>query len=381
MLALLLAVLLYAQGDGSAPATTNLMNQSYPRVYADGRASFRLLAPKASKVQLAGALGAAPLEMAKGEDGFWTLTIPPAVAGFHYYWFLVDGVAVNDPGSEAFFGYGRPTSGIEIPKPGEDFYWPKDVPHGQVRSLPYLSKVTGQWRRAMVYTPPGYDQNPRARYPVLYLQHGAGEDETGWSRQGHVHFILDNLLAAGKAKPMIVAMDKGYAMRPGEQAQPRDPDRMARERAAGTLRASTFESVVVEDLIPLIDRTFRTRPGRDHRAIAGLSMGSMQAMQIGLRHLDKFSSIGLFSGATVTADLETGYDGVFRNAVEFNKKVHLFWLGAGGAESRLVQALETSDAALKKHGIEHVVYISPDTAHEWHSWRRHFHDFAPRLFR
>jgi enterochelin esterase family protein len=197
---LLLAALVFAQpADESKPATSNVLNAQYPRVYPDGRATFRLVAPNASKVQLAGALATAPHDMTKGADGVWTVTIPPAVPGFHYYWFLVDGLQVNDPSSDTFFGYSRPTSGIEIPTPGEEFYFPKDVPHGQVRMAWYLSKTTGEWRRAMVYTPPDYDRNVRARYPVLYLQHGAGEDETGWTKQGRANFILDNLISQKKA--------------------------------------------------------------------------------------------------------------------------------------------------------------------------------------
>jgi hypothetical protein len=197
--------------DGSQPAISNLMNQQYPRVYPDGRATFRLMAPDATKVQVAGGVVAAPVDMTKSADGAWSVTIPPAVPGFHYYWFVVDGVRVNDPSSQAFFGFNKATTGIEIPSADQDFFFPKDVPHGQVRMQWYYSKTTGEWRRAMVYTPPDYDANMRTRYPVLYLQHGATEDETSWTNQGHANFILDNLIAQKKGKPMIVVMDKGYA--------------------------------------------------------------------------------------------------------------------------------------------------------------------------
>jgi len=237
---------------------------------------------------------ASPVDMAKGADGAWTVTIPPAVPGFHYYWFVVDGLQVNDPSSETFFGYGRPTSGIEIPTPGEDFYFPKDMPHGQVRMTWYLSKTTGAWRRAMVYTPPEYDLNTRTRYPVLYLQHGSGEDETGWTKQGFANFILDNLFAQKKAKPMIVVMERGYATRPGESPAGRGGGQTA---GRGAPSPSAFENVIINDLIPMIDRTFRTLPGRDNRAMAGLSMGGMQTFQITLNNLDKFAYIGGFSGA------------------------------------------------------------------------------------
>jgi enterochelin esterase-like enzyme len=387
--------LAFAQpADDSKPASTNVLNAQYPRVYPDGRATFRLAAPTAAKVQLAGAITASPVDLAKGEDGAWTVSIPPAVPGFHYYWFMVDGIQMNDPSSDTFFGYGRPTSGIEIP-PSEDFYFAKDVPHGQVRMTWYLSKTTGEWRRAMVYTPPEYDVSIRTRYPVLYLQHGAGEDETGWTKQGHANFILDNLIATKKAKPMIVVMDRGYAYKPGERpAAGRGAAPPAAGRGAppaggrgpggmggnGVLAPSTFESVIVDDLIPMIDRTFRTLSDRDHRAMAGLSMGSMQAMQITLRNLDKFSWIGLFSGAAVTADLDTGYNGVFKNAAEFNKRVHLLWMGAGTAETRLMDTLKASDDLLNQRSVKHVIFTSANTAHEWHTWRRDLNDFGPRLF-
>lgn len=382
---LLIGTLLFGQpADNSKPATTNVLNAQYPRVYPDGRAVFRLNAPTAAKVQLAGPVVAAPNEMVKGEDGAWTVTVPPAVPGFHYYWLIVDGVQVNDPSSDTFFGYGRPTSGIEIPTPGEDFYFAKDVPHGQVRMQWYLSKTTGEWRRAMVYTPPEYDANTRTRYPVLYLQHGAGEDETGWTEQGHANFILDNLIAQGKAKPMIVVMDHGYAYRPGElPPAPRPAAQGGRGRgmgAGGVLSPSTFESVIIDDLIPLIDRTFRTLTDRDHRAMAGLSMGSMQTAQITLRNLEKFSWIGFFSGATVNGDLDTGYNGVFQDSAAFNKRVHLLWMGAGTAETQLMQALDASDQLLTTRGIKHAIFKSEGTAHEWHTWRRDLNDFAPRLF-
>jgi enterochelin esterase-like enzyme len=397
---LLCGTLLFGQvADDSKPAMSNVLNAQYPRVYPDGRASFRLVAPNAGKVQVAGPMAAAPVDMTKGADGIWTVTIPPPVPGFHYYWFVVDGLQVNDPTSDTFFGYGRPTSGIEIPTPGEDFYFAKDVPHGQVRMVAYLSKTTGEWRRAMVYTPPDYDTKLKGRYPVLYLQHGAGEDETGWTKQGHANFILDNLIAQKRAKPMIIVNDRGYAYRPGERSPappattPAAPGAAPGGRgaapaagrgsgmgASGVLSASTFESVIVDDLIPMVDRTFRTLSDRDHRAMAGLSMGSNQAMQITLRNLDKFSWIGFFSGATVSGDLDTAYNGVFKNAAEFNKRVHLLWMGGGTAETQLIERIDQSDQLLTQRGIKHVIFKSDRTAHEWHTWRRDLSDFAPRLF-
>ena len=376
--------------DAPKPAVSNVMNAQFPAVHADGRVTFRLRAPNATRVQLQpgggdNGLGTEPTDLTKGADGFWTVTTPPAVPGFHYYWFLVDGLAVNDPGSQAFFGWARDTSGIEVPSPGEDFYLPQDVPHGQVRMEWYLSQVTGQWRRAMVYTPPDYDRDTRARFPVLYLQHGAGENETGWTRQGRANFILDNLIARKQAVPMIVVMDHGYATVPAPPGAAPDPAAARGQgagRAGGPQGPSAFERVVMTDLVPAIDARYRTHANRDQRAIAGLSMGSGQALQIGLRNLDAFSWIGLFSGASVTGDLKTAYNGVLANPADWNRRVHLLWMGAGSVETRLTTAIDASRTLLDAHGVRNVVtYTSPGTSHEWHTWRRSLHEFAPRLFK
>jgi enterochelin esterase-like enzyme len=362
--------------DGQ-PATTNVMGAPYPRIHRDLRVTFRVKAPDARKVQVRGGdgLGKGPFDMVRGEGGFWTVTTPPAVPGFHYYWLLLDGVAVNDPASETFFGYGKPTSGVEVPEKGVDFYDAKDVPHGEVRARWYRSAVTGQWRRAYVYTPPDYDANPRTRYPVLYLQHGAGEDERGWSAQGRMNFILDNLIAADKARPMLVVMDKGYATRPGAP--------VAKAPGGGAFGpGSPFEEVVLKDLIPMIDATYRTLSDREHRAMAGLSMGGGQTLQITLRHLDMFSHIGAFSGALFgKLDTKTAYGGAFSDPAAFNEKVRLLWLGAGSGEQAFVKSARALHEALDRIGIKSVFVESPGTAHEWQTWRRALYDFAPRLFR
>jgi enterochelin esterase-like enzyme len=380
MFVLLLGAALPAPADDARPAATNVPRAEYPRVHPDGRVTFRLRAPdvKAVKVQPGGAdngLGKGPFDMERGADGTWAVTTPPAVPGFHYYWLVVDGVAVNDPGSETFFGYGKPTSGVEVPGQGADFYDARDVPHGEVRALWYHSQVTGRPRRAFVYTPPGYDTG-KDRYPVLYLQHGAGEDERGWATQGRANFILDNLVAAGKARPMIVVMDNGYADRAGRPPAP--------PPGGGPPRFDfrAFEEVLVGDLIPKVDASYRTLADRDHRALAGLSMGAMQALQIGLSHLDTFATIGAFSAPPVGAfDVATAYRGAFRDAKAFNEKVRLLWLGAGSAEAPFAARLKVMHEALDKAGVRHVVFESPGTSHEWQTWRRSLHDFAPRLFR
>jgi enterochelin esterase family protein len=365
------------------PATSNVRRADYPRIGPDRRLTFRLKAPEAKKVQLQpggsdNGLGKGPYEMERGPDGNWTITTPPAVPGFHYYWFVVDGAVCNDPGSETFFGYGKPTSGVEVPEAGVDFYDAKDVPHGEVRARWYHSKSTGAPRRAFVYTPPGYDANPGTRYPVLYLQHGAGEDERGWSTQGRMNFILDNLIAAGKAKPMIVVMDNGYATSPGAAPQ--------RSSVGGSgpprFDHRGFEAVLLGELVPLVDATYRTIADRDHRAMAGLSMGGMQTLEIAPNHLDTFSYIGSFSGPPLGGfDIKTTYSGAFKDSGPFNEKVHLLWLGAGTGETLFARATRSMHEALEKRGIKHVVFESPGTAHEWQTWRRSLHDFAPRLFR
>jgi enterochelin esterase-like enzyme len=362
--------------DEGKPASTNIGNSGYPRVHADSRVTFRLKAAEAKKVQVFTnyGLGAGgPWDMNRGEDGLWTLTSPPVVPGFHYYGLIVDGVQVNDPGSDTFFGTSKPTSGIEIPEQGVDFYHAKDVPHGEVRSRWYKSEVTGQTRHIMVYTPPDYDADLERRYPVLYLQHGGGEDETGWSRQGHMNFILDNLIATGKARPMIVVMEKGYAIRAGESPAP---------AGRGRFDFGAFADVVIKDLIPMIDASYRTIPDRNQRAIAGLSMGAAQALQIGLTHLDTFSAIGAFSGGGRGVDPKTAYGGVFANPAELDKKVSLLYLHCGtvGLDEGIHKGAEALFDALQQAGVKNVVFRDAQGfAHEWQTWRYALHDFAPRL--
>jgi enterochelin esterase-like enzyme len=245
LIALLAAIPVWAQPPAvSRPASSNIPGAEYPRVYDDLRVTFQLRAPDAKKVQVR--LGQT-YDMTRSEDGTWSVTTPPLVPGFHYYQLIVDGVSMNDPGSHAFYGTSKDASGIEVPEKGVDYYSYKDVPHGEVRIRPYLSKITGQWRRCFVYTPPDYDASTKARYPVLYLQHGSGEDETGWTFQGRANIILDNLIAAKKAVPMIIVMDNGYASRPGAAAP--DAAVAGRGPSGGT---SAFEEVIVKDLIPLL---------------------------------------------------------------------------------------------------------------------------------
>ena len=367
-----------APADDSRPASSNVLNAQYPRVHADGRVTFRLTAPNAQKVQLqpGGAdngLGKGPIDMTRDEKGLWSITLPPAVPGFHYYWFLVDGLNVNDPGSETFFGWGRQTSGIEVPEPGADYYGARNVPHGEVRLRLYESKITGAWRRAYVYTPPDYEANVKTRYPVLYLQHGAGENATSWTKQGHANLILDNLIAAGKAKPMIVVMDTGYATKPGATPVP---------GATGTPQVpNAFEDVIVSDLIPTIDASYRTIADRESRAMAGLSMGGGQTLQITSKNLGLFAWIGSFSAPLRNFDVKTSMNGVLNDAPAFNKRVRLLWVGSGTGEVAIHEAASQLHKSLDAAGIKHIIFESSGTSHEWQTWRRSLNDFAPRLFR
>ena len=378
LLMFLLCAPLWTQvSDEGTPASSNVMGAQYPRIHSDLSATFRLKAPDAAKVQVQVEADPKHYDLTKGDDGVWTGTTPPLVPGFHYYFFFVDGAQVSDPASQAFFGYAKDSSGIEVPEKGVDFYDIKNVPHGEIRTRSYYSKTTESWRRCLVYTPPDYDANPRARYPVLYLQHGAGEDETGWMVQGRVNFILDNLLAAKKARPFLVVMDRGYASKPGAPAA-----QLGRGAAS-----SVFEEVVIDDLIPMIDSTYRTLTGREHRAMAGLSMGGGQTFQITLKHLDRFAYVGGFSaagsgmGGSAPFDVKTAYNGAFSDAAAFNKRVKLVWIGIGTMEpERIAAGIHNFHQALDKAGIKTVYYESPGTAHEWQTWRRDLHEFAPLLF-
>jgi enterochelin esterase-like enzyme len=373
-----------AKPENTVPAPTNIRGQEYPRIHDDLRVTFRIKAPDAQKV-IFGFFDSQRYPATKGEDGFWTATTQPQVPGFHYYRVFIDGAEVNDPSSETFYGTGKDTSGIEVPEKGVDYYLPKDVPHGEVRERWYFSKTTEAWRRIFVYTPPGYDTERDARYPVLYLQHGGGEDERGWPNQGKVAFILDNLLAERKARPMLVVMEQGYARRPGEAPPAPRPPAGSGQRPDFSRMFSAFEDVMIKDLIPMIDATYRTIPDRDNRAMAGLSMGGMQSFRIGLKHLDVFSHIGGFSGGGggfggAAFDPKTAHDGVMANADEFNKKMRVLWLGIGTAEGRMYEGIKNYHDALEKAGIKHVYYESPGTGHEWLTWRRCLHEFAPLLF-
>jgi enterochelin esterase-like enzyme len=349
------------------------------------RVTFRIKAPDAQKVVF-GFFDSQRYPAKKGEDGFWIATTEPQVPGFHYYRVFIDGSEVNDPASETFYGTGKQTSGIEIPEKDVDFYLPKNVPHGEVRERWYHSSTTQQWRRIFVYTPPGYDTDRDTRYPVLYLQHGGGEDERGWPNQGRVSFILDNLLAERKARPMLVVMEQGYARRPGETApfpgppRPAAPGQSAPPRPDFSRMFSAFEDVMVKDLIPMIDATYRTIPDREHRAMAGLSMGGGQTLGIGFAHLDKFGYLGVFSSG-IFGNGTAAWEGQRQKMLDdagLKDGLKALWL-ATGSEDFLMQSTKNTVEALKKHGFK-PVFKETSGGHTWINWRNYLHEFAPMLF-
>ena len=411
VLAFLAAGICWAQPPADCkPSSLNIPGAPYPCVFPDNRAIFRVAAPDAQKVRVRVGAG---FDMAKEADGLWYVTTAPLVEGFHYYLLTVDGATVSDPATGSYFGGGAWSSAIEIPATDADFYSHKDVPHGVVREQWYYSTVTQAWRRAYIYTPPDYDTNAKAHYPVLYLLHGWGENEQGWTFQGLVDQIMDNLIAANKAKPMLVVMDNLNAVKPGEdgslynargvvtQAVPQPQPAMggapgvpgagpgAARPAAGAPPArpmmrlsTTFSEMMFADLIPMVEKTYRVAPGSENRAMAGLSMGGMQTFTTGLQNLDKFAYLGGLSGncggfGGGAFDPKTSCSGAFADAAAFNSKVKVLFLSTGSAEGPRVK--QFSDQ-LTAAGIKNVYFESPGTAHEWLSWRRALKDFAPRLF-
>jgi len=362
------------------PSSTNQAGKQFPMVNSEGRVRVSVSAPQALKVQLD--IGGARYDLTKDEKGVWTGESRSLDEGFHYYQLNIDGAQVPDPGTLSFYGSSRWGSGIEVPAKDQDFYALRDVPHGQIRQNLYFSKITNAWRRCFVYTPPDYDKNTSVRYPVLYLQHGSGEDETGWAVQGKANLIIDNLIADKKAVPMIIVIDNGYASKP---VQAPAPTTGAPARGAGG--SSAFEEVMIKEIIPTIDATFRTIADREHRAMAGLSMGANQTITITMNNLDVFSHIGGFSGTsnyprTEELDPATFQNGKYKDGAALNRQIKLFWLGLGTKEPNpFPGSVGAFRAMLEKSGIKYVYYESQGTAHEWLTWRRDLYQFAPLLFR
>ena len=349
-------------------AETTIPGNQFPKVDKERRAYFSLRAPEARKA-VVDICGKKYDMVPDGKGGFMAVTDPLPV-GFHYYFMNIGGVNFIDPATETFFGCNREAGGIEIPEGKEgDYYRPQQgVPAGQVRSIFYFSKAQNTWRHAMVYTPAEYEKGKK-RYPVLYLQHGMGEDETGWSKQGHMQHIMDNAIARGEAVPMIVVMESGDI---------KAPFRGGNNQAGRSEYGASFYPVLLNDLIPYIDQNFRTKADREHRAMAGLSWGGHQTFDVVLTHLDKFAWLGTFSGAIFGLDVKTAYDGVFTRADEFNKKIHYMYMN-WGSDDFIKSGAIVKD--LREMGIKVDANESKGTGHEWLTWRRGLHEFIPHLFK
>jgi enterochelin esterase-like enzyme len=370
--------------DTAHASPYNLSGAQYPRIEADSRVTFRFNAPDAQKVQVS--IVNVPYDMVKGDDGMWTYTSEPQDKGYHNYWMIVDGALVVDPATNAFMGYGHMCNGFEIPDPDGGFYQLKDVPHGNVLIKNYYSDVAKSWRHIFVYTPPDYEKNTSTRYPVLYLQHGGGEDERVWIEMGRTNLILDNLIAEGKIKPFIVVMETS-AVGPQFPMLPRRPSPPAAAAAPDAVRPAgqtppapragarprfsfdKYAELMISDMIPWVDKNFRTVPDQAHRAMSGLSMGAMCTKSVTLAHLDTFSHIGLFSGGTITPDEITD-----------KSKVKLVFMSYGSRE-RGSDGVQAAADVLNQAGIKSASYVSPLTAHEWQSWRRSLREFAMLLFK
>ncbi|WP_036911601.1 esterase family protein [Prevotella sp. FD3004] len=392
-----------AEVEDFKPATTNQENKQFPAINSKRQVRAQIKAPQATFVGLdiAGKI----YEMTKDENGVWTGTSEPQDEGFHYYQLNIDGANVPDPNSLYYYGASRWGSGIDVPAADEDFYTVKNVPQGSVNEVYYYSSVTQEMRHGYIYLPAEYYTNPTKKFPVLYLQHGMGENETGWSAQGKTGIIMDNLIAAGKAVPFIIFMDNGLnARKPGEQPmgfggprpqgarpqgapqgqRPQGNAQGQRPRMGGADFAKmarrmggAFEEVLIKDIIPTVEKNYRVIADADHRAMAGLSMGGMQTHGITLNNPTTFAYVGIFSGGTIGADELT-------DIPDFKKTNKVLFMSAGGKEKGMAEG-ETSVGKvaedLKAIGINAHSYISPETAHEWQTWRRSLYQFAQLLFK
>jgi enterochelin esterase family protein len=417
-----------APADDFKPASTNILGQQYPQVNSARQVRFSIRAPQVQSIRVMGT------NLVKGEDGVFTGTTTPQDPGFHAYQLTVDGFVVADPASESFFSGGKMTSAIEVPEAGVDFYDNKDVPHGEIRSHWYKTKA-GENRQAWVYTPPDYDQDQTKRYPVLYLQHGMLEERRAWAQQGRTNFILDNLIAEKKAVPMIVVMEDGgisqgmggggggrggnpggrggapgAAPAGGPASTPRggtlgpmlDGDALIFVGAPGAAPSAPgggaapggrggggragggrgpggmnmpFTTQIINDIVPEIDAKFRTIPDRDHRAMSGLSLGGTQTYQITAANKDKFGYVGIFSAPFGFP----GLNAYAATAEEFDKEYKVFFISMGGKEGGGTGRDPAKQ--LKDAGVKHVIYYeAPGTAHEFQTWRKSLHEFAPLLF-
>ena len=351
-----------------APASTNIRSAKYPQILADHRVIFSVRAPEAHSVQID--LGK-KYDMVKDTSGTWTVTTDSIGEGFHYYSLIIDGVAVADPSSETFYGMGRMASGIEIPFAGGGYYAMRNVPHGDIRIEKYFSKVTNSWRQFYMYTPPGYDADATAKYPVLYILHGGGEDERGWAMQGKTDMILDNLIAKGKAKPMLVVMP--------------DANIGAGGFSPGGIESSLkmFESEMKEAIIPFVEKKFRTNDGPNNRALAGLSLGGLHTLYTGVNNTDMFGYLGVFSSGWILPMMSNfandQYTFMKDNADKINRNLKVFWFSEGDKEDIAYKNGQIMLGKLDELKIKHTYYEYPG-GHTWPVWRNDLYHFAQLLF-
>lgn len=354
---------------------TTQQGKQYPQVNSERKVRVSIPAREAQRVQLD--IGGVKYDLKKDTSGVWTGESAPQDEGFHYYQLNIDGASVPDPGSLYFFGASRWGSGIEVPSKDQDFFAMKNVPHGQLRENQYFSKTSNSVRRVYIYTPPGYDNNSE-KYPVLYLQHGMGENETGWGNQGHANLIMDNLIAEGKATPFIIVMENSAVDLSGMPRRPR-PGSTPGQGAPGPSMnsfnfAGQFERILIDDLIPYVESNFRVIANQKQRAMAGLSMGGMQTRSIVKTNPEKFSYVGLFSSGTFSPS-------EIKDIELFKKAGKLVFMSFGSREAAGAAQIGAVAEEWNAIGIKGVSYVSPETAHEWHSWRRSLYEFAPLLFK
>lgn len=347
-----------------SPAETSIRSSEYPKVHPDGTAAFQIKAPEAEKIQLD--LGR-KYDMNKTEEGIWQVTTDSLGEGFHYYSLIIDGVAVADPASETFYGMGRMASGIEVPFKGDDYYTIKNVPHGDIRIKRYYSKITNSWREFYMYTPPGYEKTDQ-KYPVLYLMHGGGEDQRGWTTQGKTDIILDNLIAEEKAEPMIIVMVDGNIPAP----------------TFGESSLILFEKELTEAVIPFVENNYRTKPGAENRALAGLSMGGIQTLYAGIYNTDIVSSLGVFSSGWIIGahnDIAGAqYEFMGKNADKINSNLNHFWISMGGKEDIAWKNCQVMMAKFDELNIDYT-YSEYPGGHTWPVWRNNLYNFAQLLFK
>jgi len=347
------------------PASTNVRGVKYPQILPDGRAIFRVKAPDALKVQLD---LVKKYDMVKNSEGLWEVTTDSLTEGFHYYSLLVDGLAIADPSSETFYGMGRMASGIEVPFKGDDYYALKDVPHGEISIKYYYSTVFNGWRRFYIYKPAGYDVNITEKYPVLYILHGGGEDERGWATQGKTDLILDNLIAANKAKPMLIVM----------------PDGNVNVQGFGENTLRMFERELKLCIIPFVEKNYRAETSSGNRALAGLSMGGIQTLYVGMNNTDLFSYLGVFSSGWILplqSDLaDKQNDFMKKNLDKIKNNLKLLWIGIGGKEDIAYNNCQTMISKFKEMNLTYTYNDYPG-GHTWPVWRNNLYNFAQLLFK